>query len=76
MTVGDTEMAKLDVPSVCREYTLPRNREATRAKGWIRENTLMGLVLEVTVSYHQGCHGIEILSNLCQEMGLTLGRDE
>ena len=63
VTIGETELANLDVPIACREYTLPRNEESTKAKWWIRENTKIGLVLEVTVSYHQGCHGIEIRMN-------------
>ena len=32
-------------------------------KGWIRENARIRIVLEVTVSYHQACHGIEIRIN-------------
>ena len=32
-------------------------------KRWICENTKVGPVLEVTVIYHQGCHGIEIQIN-------------
>ena len=39
VTLGDKELAKLDVPTSCDEYTLPRNEKFTRTKGWIRENT-------------------------------------
>ena len=63
VTVRDTEMEKLDGPIACRKYTFPRNEETTRATGWIRENTRIGPVLEVIVSIHQGCHGIEIRIN-------------
>ena len=38
----------------CREYTLPREEEASQPKGWIRGNTKIGPVLEVTTSYLHG----------------------
>ena len=44
----------------CREYTLPRDDQLSKVKGWTRGNTKIGPVLEVAVSYHQGWHGIEI----------------
>ena len=34
----------------CREYTLPREEEASQPKGWIQGNTKIGPVLEVTTS--------------------------
>ena len=46
-----------------REYTLPRDDTFSKVKGWIRGNTKIGPVLEVTVSYHQGHYGIEIRIN-------------
>ena len=45
---------------VCREYTLPREDEASQPKGWIQGNTKIGPVLEVTTSYLHGKHGVEI----------------
>ena len=42
------------------EYTLPRDENATDPKGWIRGNTKIGPVLEVTTSYVQGEYGVEI----------------
>ena len=36
----------------CREYTLPRDDQASQPKGWIQGNMRMGLVLEVTTSFH------------------------
>ena len=42
----------------CREYILPR--DASDPKGWIRGNTKIGPVLEVTTSYLQGKYGVEI----------------
>ena len=44
----------------CREYTLPRDEKLTDPKGWIQGNTKIGPVLEVTTSYLQGKHGVEI----------------
>ena len=44
----------------CREYTLPRDEEASQPKGWIQGNTKIGPVLEVTTSYSHGEHGVEI----------------
>ena len=44
----------------CREYTLPRNGGSSQPKGWIRGNTKIGPVLEVTTSCLYGKHGVEI----------------
>ena len=44
----------------CREYILPRDENSTDPKGWIRGNTTIGPVLEVTTSYFQGKYGVEI----------------
>ena len=33
--------------AACREYTLPRDEEASQPKGWIQGNTKIGPVLEV-----------------------------
>ena len=44
----------------CPEFTLPRDEKSTDPKGWIRGNTKIGPVLEVTTSYLQGKHGVEI----------------
>ena len=35
----------------CREYTLPRDDPASEPKGWIRGNTRIGPILEVTTSF-------------------------
>ena len=43
----------------CREYTLPRDESLTEPKGWIRGNTKIGPVLEVTACL-QGKYGVEI----------------
>ena len=44
----------------CREYTLPREEPASQPKGWIRGNTQIGPVLEVTTSYLHGECGVVI----------------
>ena len=44
----------------CREYTLPRDEDSSEPKGWIRGNTKIGPVLEVTTCCLQGKYGVEI----------------
>ena len=44
----------------CREYTLPREEEASQPKGWIQGNTKIGPVLEVATSSLHGKCGVEI----------------
>ena len=44
----------------CREYTLPRDQETSEPKGWIRGDTKIGPVLEVTTCCLQGKYGVEI----------------
>ena len=44
----------------CREYTLPREEEASHPKGWIQGNTKIWPVLEVTTCCLQGKCGVEI----------------
>ena len=44
----------------CREYTLPRDDQASQPKGWIRGNVRIGPVLEVTTSFQHFKYGIEI----------------
>ena len=49
------ELAKLDCPVSCREYTLPRDDESS-----IHENSRIGPVLKATITYNQGRYGVEI----------------
>ena len=42
-----------------------KNEKSTDPKGWIRGNTKIGPVLEVTTSYLQGKHGVEIRIDIC-----------
>ena len=44
----------------CREYTLPREEEASQPKGWIHGNTKIGPVLEVATCCLHGKYGVEI----------------
>ena len=57
----DTEEFSQSTDSVaCREYTLPRDESLSEPKGWIRGNTEIGPVLEVTTCCLQGKKGMEI----------------
>ena len=60
MTKHTDEFLQFAEPVTCREYTLPRDDKSTDPKGWIQGNTKIGPVLEVTTSYQQGKHGVEI----------------
>ena len=60
MTKHTHEFLQFTEPVTCREYTLPRDDKSTDPKGWIRGNTKIGPVLEVTTSYLQGKYGVEI----------------
>ena len=44
----------------CREYTLPRDDQASQPKGWNQGNMRIGPVLEVTTSFRHFKYGIEI----------------
>ena len=59
MTKDAEEFSGFDGHVGCREYTLPRGDESSTSRGWIRGNTKIGPVLEVTTNYHQGKPGID-----------------
>ena len=59
MTKDTDEFSQSTEPVTCREYTLPRDEKSSDPKGWIRGNTKIGPVLEVTTSYLQGKYGVE-----------------
>ena len=63
MTKHTDEFLQFAEPVTCREYTLPRDEQSTDPKGWIRGNTKIGPVLEVTTSYLQCKYGMEIRKN-------------
>ena len=60
MTKDTEEFSQFTEPVACREYTLPRDEKSSDPKGWIRGNTKIGPVLEVTTRYLQGEYGVEI----------------
>ena len=60
MAEDTEEFSQFTEPVACREYTLPRNEKSSDPKGWVRGNTKIGPVLEVTTSYLQGKYGVEI----------------
>ena len=60
MTKDTEEFSQFTEPVACRECTLPRDEKSSDPKGWIRGNTKIGPVLEVTTSYLQGKYGVEI----------------
>ena len=59
MTKNTADLSQFNTVA-CREYTLPREEEASQPKGWIRGNTKIGPVLEVTTCSLQGKYGVEI----------------
>ena len=59
MTKDTGDLAQFNTVA-CREYTLPREDEASQPKGWIPRNTKIGPVLEVATSYLHGKYGVEI----------------
>ena len=60
MTKDTEECSQFTESVACREYTLPRDEDSSEPKGWIRANTKIGPVLEVTTCCIQGKHGVEI----------------
>ena len=64
MTKDTEEFSQFTESVACREYTLPRDEKLSDPKGWIRGNTKIGSVLEVTTSYLQGKYGVEIRNEL------------
>ena len=51
MTKDSAGFSQFTDAVACREYTLPRDEENSEPKGWIRGNTIIGPVLEVTTCY-------------------------
>ena len=59
MTKDSAEFSQFHAVA-CREYTLPREEEASQPKGWIQGNTKIGPVLEAATSYLHVKYGVEI----------------
>ena len=51
MTKDTDEFSQFAEPVTCRECTLPRDEKSTNPEGWIRGNTNIGPVLDVTTGY-------------------------
>ena len=60
MTKGIEEFSQFTESVPCHEYTLPRDEKSSNPKGWIRGNTKIGPVLEVTTCCLQGKYGVKI----------------
>ena len=60
MTKDTAEFSQFTDAVACREYTLPRDEEASEPKGWIRGNIKIGPVLEVATCCLHGKYGVEI----------------
>ena len=60
MTKDTEEFSQFTDSVACREYILPRDEKSSDPKGWIRGNTKIGPVLEVTTCCLQGKYGVEI----------------
>ena len=60
MTKDTEEFSQFTDSVACREYTLSRDEDTSEPKGWIRGNTKIGPVLEVTACCLQGKCGVEI----------------
>ena len=58
MTKHTDEFLQCAAPVTCREYLLPRDEKSTDPKGWIRGNTKIGPVLEVTTCCLQSKYGV------------------
>ena len=59
MTKHTEEFSQFTDSVACREHTLPRDESLTEPKCWIRGNTKIGPVLEVTTCCLQGKSGVE-----------------
>ena len=75
MTKDTEEFLQFTEPVICHEYTLPRDEKLSDPKGWIRGNTKIGPVLEVTTSYLQGKYGVEIRIESVNKKILTRGSE-
>ena len=60
MTKDTEEFSQFTDSVACREYTLSRDEKSSEPKGWIRGNTKIGPVLEVTTCCLQGKFGVDI----------------
>ena len=71
MTKDTEEFSQFTDSVACREYTLPRDEEASQPKDWIWGNTKIGPVLEVATCCLHGKYGVEISSWIRISYGLN-----
>ena len=75
MTKDTEEFSQFTDSVACREYTWPRDEDSSEPKGWIRGNTKIGPVLEVTTCCLHGKYGVEIrIKSVNKEFSL-MGRN-
>ena len=67
MTKDTEEFSQFTDSVACREYTLPRDEEASEPKGWIRGNTKIGPVFEVATCCLQGKYGVCDQNSVCKQ---------
>ena len=60
MTKDIADLSQFTESVTCREYTLPRDEEASEPKDWILGNTKIGPVLEVATCCLHCKYGVEI----------------
>ena len=60
MTKDTEEFSQFTDSVTCSEYTSPRVEKSSGLQGWIRGNTKIGPVLEITTSYLQSKYGVVI----------------
>ena len=60
MTKDTAEFTQFTDAVACREYTLPRDEEASQPKGWNQRNSKIGPVLEVVTCCLHGKYGVGI----------------
>ena len=68
-TIHGTHLAAYGYASSCREHSHPRNDHTSEPKRFIRGNTKIGSILEVTIAKHFDRHGIEIKIDFMQKHG-------
>ena len=74
--IVEEEFSQFTDSVACCEYTLPTDEHVSEPKGWIRENTKIGPVLEVTTCYTQSKYGVEIRIRVCEQGPLSLVGEE
>ena len=72
MTKDTEEFSQLTESVACCKYILPIDEKSTDPKGWIRGNTKIGPVFEVTTSHLRGKYGVEIRNWIYKQRQFSL----